>query len=259
MAMQDQAQQAAGQQLDALYPAPPDYYSLFTDANVERATSSSLATVLDDHELRFLVPPPPPSSGSYTMFGRTWQVNDRLPTLAEQQIPQLYPNGSIDRVAELKKLNHSVIFEFLELVDVLIKDPSQYDTQTDRLRDIFVNAHHLINEYRDHQAKETLKMMLRQQIDNKRQATEATLAKCEELKTTIESLKQEALDMETRLNPATEATEKSQDFDNEEEKGDHWSKDGNKIIPSVTLSTSLKARLYNTGMKNITASIQALT
>ncbi|KAI9500457.1 MED7 protein-domain-containing protein [Coemansia spiralis] len=247
MAMQDQAQQAAGQQLDALYPAPPDYYSLFTDANVERATSSSLATVLDDHELRFLVPPPPPSSGSYTMFGRTWQVNDPI------------PNGSIDRVAELKKLNHSVIFEFLELVDVLIKDPSQYDTQTDRLRDIFVNAHHLINEYRDHQAKETLKMMLRQQIDNKRQATEATLAKCEELKTTIESLKQEALDMETRLNPATEATEKSQDFDNEEEKGDHWSKDGNKIIPSVTLSTSLKARLYNTGMKNITASIQALT
>ncbi|KAJ2546289.1 Mediator of RNA polymerase II transcription subunit 7, partial [Coemansia sp. RSA 1933] len=188
--MQDQSQQ----QLDASYPAPPDYFSLFTDANIARAAHSDPADALDSPDLRFLVPPPPPSSGSYSIFGRSWQVNDRLPSLAEQNIPQLYPDGPIDRIAELKSLNHAAIFEFLDLVDILIKDPSQYSARTDRIRNIFVNAHHLINEYRDHQAKESLKLMLRRQIDNKRRAAEATRSKSALLKQSIHSLKQGALD-----------------------------------------------------------------
>ncbi|KAJ1898036.1 Mediator of RNA polymerase II transcription subunit 7 [Coemansia sp. IMI 209127] len=194
--MQDQSQQ----HLDASYPAPPDYFTLFTDANIARATGTDTADALDNPDLRFLVPPPPPTSGSYSTFGRTWQVNDRLPSLAEQNIPQLYPDGPIDRIAELKSLNHTAIFEFLDLVDVLIKDPSQYAARTDRIRNIFVNAHHLINEYRDHQAKESLKLMLLRQIDNKRLAAEATRTKCAHLRQVIASLKQDALGSKTSLN-----------------------------------------------------------
>ncbi|PIA14889.1 MED7-domain-containing protein, partial [Coemansia reversa NRRL 1564] len=168
------------QQLDAMYPSPPDYYNIFTNDNMKRAAGTAGNSVLEDSKLRFLLPPPPPKSGTYTIFGRMWQVQDRLPSLSEQNIPQLYPEGPIDRIAELKRLNRMVIFEFLDLIDVLVKDPSQYGARTERIRDVFVNIHHLINEYRQHQAKETLKLMMREQISSKRQATEYTLAKCED-------------------------------------------------------------------------------
>ncbi|KAJ2638832.1 Mediator of RNA polymerase II transcription subunit 7 [Coemansia sp. RSA 1694] len=197
--MPDQSQ-PGGQQLDASYPAPPDYFALFTDANVARLASTEASAALDDAELKFLVPPEPPASGSYAGFGRLWQVHDRLPTLEEQNIPQLYSEGPIDRITELKRLNHSILFEFLDLVEVLIKDPSQFSARTERIRDIFVNAHHLINEYRSHQAKETLKLMLQQQIEAKRTSSRATLEKCRELEVEVERLRQEAaaVEMDTR-------------------------------------------------------------
>ncbi|KAJ2487394.1 Mediator of RNA polymerase II transcription subunit 7 [Coemansia sp. RSA 2050] len=197
--MPDQSQ-SAGQQLDASYPAPPDYYAQFTDANMARLASTDIDAVLDDPELRLLVPPAPPVSGSYSGFGRLWQVQDRFPTLAEQNIPQLYSEGPIDRITELKRLNHSILFEFLDLVDVLIKDPSQFGARTERIRDILVNAHHLINEYRSHQAKETLKLMLQQQIDAKRESTRITLEKCKELEAEVERLRQEAAAVDIHTN-----------------------------------------------------------
>ncbi|KAJ1663110.1 Mediator of RNA polymerase II transcription subunit 7 [Coemansia sp. RSA 1813] len=233
------------QQLDASYPAPPDYFSLFTDANIARAASADTADVLDNSELRFLLPPPPPTSGSYSTFGRTWQVNDRLPSLAEQNIPQLYPDGPIDRIAELKNLNHTVIFEFLDLVDVLIKDPSQYAARTDRIRNIFVNAHHLINEYRDHQAKESLKLMMRRQIDSKRLATEATRAKCAHLRHTIKSLKQGALDSQVSLDVDGTRSHLPTLQDNKD------------ITKPPT--ESLQSRINSAGLENIAASLRSLT
>ncbi|KAJ2045948.1 Mediator of RNA polymerase II transcription subunit 7, partial [Coemansia sp. S2] len=121
----------------------------------------------------------------------------------------LYSEGPIDRITELKRLNHSILFEFLDLVDVLIKDPSQFGARTERIRDILVNAHHLINEYRSHQAKETLKLMLQQQIDAKRESTRATLEKCKELELEVERLRQEAatVDIHTRVPAEIGATQ----------------------------------------------------
>ncbi|KAJ2785008.1 Mediator of RNA polymerase II transcription subunit 7 [Coemansia interrupta] len=110
-------------QNDSSHPGPPEYFRLFTDHNIARLAAAP-QSALDDPDLKFLVPPPPPTTGTYSNFGRQWPVVDRLPTLAEQNIPQLYPEGPIDRIAELKKLNHSLLFEFLDLVNVLIKDPS---------------------------------------------------------------------------------------------------------------------------------------
>ncbi|KAJ1731060.1 Mediator of RNA polymerase II transcription subunit 7 [Coemansia biformis] len=198
--MQESAQQGGGQQLDASYPAPPDYYSLFTDANLGRLATADAGAALADPELKYLLPPPPPpADGTYAGFGRLWQVRGRLPGLSEQNIPQLYPEGPVDRIAELKRLNRSVVFEFLDLVDVLVKDPSQFSARTERIRDVFVNIHHLINEYREHQAKETLKLMLRQQIDSKRQAAESTRARCDELAQTVERLRLETASARAEL------------------------------------------------------------
>lgn len=210
------------EQLDTSYPVPPDYFSRFTDENLARLEEADEK----DGDLKFLIPPsPPPANDTYSAFGRTWQVNDRLPTLAEQNIPQLYPEGPIDRMVELKKLNHMIMFEFLDLVDVLIKEPSQFASRADRIRDIFVNIHHLINEYRGHQAKETLKLIMEQRIESKRTATKDTLAKCEELKQKIDELKQRS------------ASEPEVQLENKEAKGD----DDDPVVDTQEELTTLGA------------------
>ncbi|KAJ1949072.1 Mediator of RNA polymerase II transcription subunit 7 [Linderina macrospora] len=176
-----QQQQTGQQQLDAAFPAPPDYFHHFT--NPSQTTDNP-----------YLTPPPPLTTGEYSMFGRTWKVHEQLPTLSEQSATQLYPEGEIDRVVELQKLNHSAVFEFLEMVDILIKDPSQFGERSASIHNIFVNMHHLINEYRGNQAVETLKVLMGQQIEGKREAARSVREKCDELDKMIEKLKQDARD-----------------------------------------------------------------
>lgn len=85
----------------------------------------------------------------------------------------------VDKKAELKKLNRSILICFLELLDILIDNPSSpevspskyfqwmpkrrgdqlslslsFTQRNDKIKDInvlFINMHHLINEYRPHQ------------------------------------------------------------------------------------------------------------
>lgn len=81
--------------------------------------------------------------------------------LESQQIRRLYPQH-FDRKKELKKLNHSLLVNFLDLVDILINAPES-PRRTEKIDDLtvlFLHIHHLLNEYRPHQARETLRVML---------------------------------------------------------------------------------------------------
>lgn len=90
--------------------------------------------------------------------------------LESQQIRRLYPQH-FDRKKELKKLNHSLLVNFLDLIDILINAPesSRRTEKIDDLTLLFVHIHHLLNEYRPHQARETLRVILELQ---KRQRVE---------------------------------------------------------------------------------------
>ncbi|KAF9204420.1 Mediator of RNA polymerase II transcription subunit 7 [Haplosporangium sp. Z 27] len=175
-----------------------------------------------------LEPPPPIKRGAYWMFGRAWPVQDSLATLEEQGIEQLYPKGTIgndfigdqeqmiwvtglsgkktvinmrcvhldilDRVKELKKLNHSAVFNFLQLVHTLSTSPSEFAMKVDQIRVIFINMHHILNEYRPHQARETLKLMMEDQLRRKKKETAALKKTCADLRkklATLQILKQE--------------------------------------------------------------------
>lgn len=118
------------------------------------------------------------------------QINEVVRSLKEQNIEQLYPSpptspsaqpGSaqevgtewtLDRAVYLKKMAKSILLNFLELVGMLSVDPSQYAQKTNDLTTLFINCHHLINEYRPHQARETLIMMMEEQLARKRKEIE---------------------------------------------------------------------------------------
>lgn len=93
--------------------------------------------------------------------------------LREHGVTQLYPDTAND-IKELKKLNSSLVVNFLDLLDILIKCPAS-PLRAKKLEDIellFCNFHHLVNKFRPHQALETLIQMVKIQKDQKLQLVE---------------------------------------------------------------------------------------
>jgi mediator of RNA polymerase II transcription subunit 7 len=186
----------------------------------EAPTSNPALRLLDlPPELRFLQPPEPPSDGVYRSFGDKFdvsklsklsslnifeailtlvsaQLNEGLPSLTSQGISQLYtppttpsPSGSAsgpsshsDRALILKRLAKSLLLNFLELMGIMSINPEQYAEKIQDLRTLFINFHHLLNEYRPHQARESLILMMEEQLERARSETngiEAMKAKVE--------------------------------------------------------------------------------
>ena len=91
-------------------PLPPtQYINLFSEENLRRGRAPR--------------PPPPPSvSESYSMFGVPYSNEEMIRSLESQNIKRLIPIH-YDRRKELKKLNHSLFVNFLDLIDLLIQYP----------------------------------------------------------------------------------------------------------------------------------------
>ncbi|KAH3898683.1 related to Mediator of RNA polymerase II transcription subunit 7 [Saccharomycodes ludwigii] len=168
--------------ISSLYPPPPSFYKYFTKQNLEKlqhlaATESNnkdeKENILNnDPELQYLIPPPLPEDGRYRSFGNIWQLKDELPDLKQVGIPQLYKNNDTqdytDKIKQLKILVKSLLLNFLELTGLLSLDPSQYEKKLEHIRIILINIHHLLNEYRPHQTRESLIMLLEDQLAFKR-------------------------------------------------------------------------------------------
>lgn len=90
-------------------PLPPvQYINLYTDENVRRGRAPR---------------PPPPIHDSYSMFGNVFNADDTIiRPLEAQGIKRLYPQH-FDRRRELKKLNHSLLVNFLDMIDLLVQCP----------------------------------------------------------------------------------------------------------------------------------------
>jgi mediator of RNA polymerase II transcription subunit 7 len=102
--------------------------------------------------------------------------------LKEQGIEQLYPSppttdAGIDDSNRSQPLNHayyllkiskSLLLNFLEFTGILSVAPEQFESKLEDLRNLFINAHHLLNLYRPHQARESLILMMEEQLDRTR-------------------------------------------------------------------------------------------
>ncbi|KAJ5363492.1 Mediator of RNA polymerase II transcription subunit 7 [Penicillium cataractarum] len=147
-------------------------------------------------ELRFLVPPEIPT-GEYTVFGEPQTLSTTLPSLKDQGIEQLYPEPSseadralsqpaqpLNHAYYLLKISKSLLLNFLEFVGILSVSPEQFESKVEDLRNLFINAHHLLNLYRPHQARESLIMMMEEQLKRTREE----IKQMDKVKSDIESL-----------------------------------------------------------------------
>lgn len=127
------------------YPLPPTQY-------INNIDPENLPT-----------PPPPITEGFYHMFGQKISMDDAIiAPLEAHGTKRLYPKTEYDHKKELKKINASILVNFLDLIDVLVKCPDT-DKRIEKCNDLatlFINFHHLINELRPHQARETLRVWL---------------------------------------------------------------------------------------------------
>ncbi|KAI8327037.1 mediator complex, subunit Med7, partial [Blakeslea trispora] len=135
------------------WPDPPVYFKRYTTENLQllkqAETQDDQPTL--DFPISQLEPPLPPTD-DYSVFDQKWQIQDRLPTLEELQVKQLYPeNEAIDRVKELKKLNRSLMTQFIHLLDVLVEKPDEFGKHIENISHLFINMHHILNAYRPHQ------------------------------------------------------------------------------------------------------------
>ncbi|KAF2760297.1 MED7-domain-containing protein [Pseudovirgaria hyperparasitica] len=209
----------------ALFPPPPPFWKNFTTENltnlrqlkeaagIKSTAESSKQSELEatqllqlPSELRALVPPRPPTEGKFSVFGEVHNINEASPAFEEDEgYERLYPSieadaifsgsdGTIDRAKSLKQLAHSLIVKFVELLGVLSVDPEQWKDRIHQIHLMIVNMHQLINEYRPHQARESLITMMEDQLEKKRAEVEGIKRMGEKINRTLVNLGHEGLE-----------------------------------------------------------------
>ncbi|KAJ5112753.1 Mediator complex subunit Med7 [Penicillium argentinense] len=213
--MADASQQRT---VTAAFAPPPPLWKQFTRDNLDKLeqikkeastgfdeesasdkkwSPSELRALEVPPELRFLVPPEVPT-GDYSVFGELQSMSTALPSLKDQGIDQLYPEPAtetdqskdasqpsqpLNHAYYLLKISKSLLLNFLEFVGALAVSPEQFESKVNDLRNLFINAHHLLNLYRPHQARESLVMMMEEQL----QRSKDEIEQMDKVKAEIES------------------------------------------------------------------------
>ncbi len=172
--------------ISAAFPAPPPFYKSFTPSNLallsEIKQSNPAITNSDlPPDLRNLLPPPPPPPNKeYRTFGETHQNSAPLPVDA---IPKDPPNPH-----RLVQTTRQLLLAFLSLTHCLATDPDTWAPKWDVMRALFSEAHAIVNEYRPHQARETLIHMMEEQVERCRAETKACDEACEKVQEVLQTV-----------------------------------------------------------------------
>lgn len=204
------ADQPESNTLASTFPNPPTFWKDFTPdkiarveelraAHAQRNGGDPLTTRIPDlpEELLNLQPPLEPADGRWRVFGDQYMLDDKLPTLEEQGIanlPSAAPTESkdvphfFDRALELKRLAKSLLLNFLELSGTLSRNPSHAEAKVQDLRTLFINFHHILNEYRPHQARESAIAMMQEHLDRTRTETMAIRTQVDKARRVLDGL-----------------------------------------------------------------------
>ncbi|KAJ5501097.1 hypothetical protein N7527_012218 [Penicillium freii] len=198
--MADESQQRA---VNTAFAPPPPLWKHFTRENIDKVeqikaeaskkedgrsnknkqwSAAELRALELPSELRYLVPPDIPE-GQYSVFGELQTVHvynlaiitrtgnrTALPrTPRSQYRTELAALPPLNHAYYLLKISKSLLLNFLEFTGILSVSPEQFESKVEDLRNLFINAHHLLNLYRPHQARESLIMMMEEQLNHSRE------------------------------------------------------------------------------------------
>ncbi|KAI0634257.1 MED7 protein-domain-containing protein [Trametes polyzona] len=189
------------------FPSPPSHYTRYTSHNLkllallrERAGPDADLYALNQYEVlsdQTDVPDWPLAQlekprvdwileeGHYTVFGDTWFIKEKIPSLAELGGHQLYPTDpNVDRRPALRSILRSLLVTYSKLLDALLLPPptasSQIEAEWKRhLEWINILAQNIMaaaNDLRPVQARANLELMMRHQLEVRREETKAQLA-----------------------------------------------------------------------------------
>ncbi|KAI6241998.1 Mediator of RNA polymerase II transcription subunit 7 [Aphelenchoides fujianensis] len=129
-------------QIVSVFPDPPEFAHAFSAESLAKGEA----------------PKPPPIPRKFVVFGEETDLESRI---VQSLSEQLY-SSTANWKSELKKLNRSVVAAFLDLLEILIKSPDHPERleKLETIRLLFINMHHLINEYRPVQARDTLRHIM---------------------------------------------------------------------------------------------------
>eukprot|EP00877_Chromochloris_zofingiensis_P009548 jgi/Chrzof1/4847/Cz15g01130.t1 len=152
------------------YPEPPSFYKLYKDG----VTAGP--------------PPPPCVEEDLVVFGQQFSLNEPFtPPLQVSKLYKVKQDGSIDFKTELLKLNSALLFLFIELLAVLVQQPSQSPQLLTNVIGTLQNMNHLINLLRPIQARHTLEYMLQMQIKQKKDALQQLRQKTADIRRALMS------------------------------------------------------------------------
>uniref|UniRef100_A0A1I7ZBD4 Mediator of RNA polymerase II transcription subunit 7 n=1 Tax=Steinernema glaseri TaxID=37863 RepID=A0A1I7ZBD4_9BILA len=128
------------------FPKPSEYAKNYTTEAIKSG--------------RVLAPPPIPTQ--YEVFGENYDLEEDLVIPLKTLGIQAYSTTGLTWREEFKKMNASVIVNFLDLLQILINSPDspERNQKIEAIRLLFINMHHMVNEYRPVQARTTLSVML---------------------------------------------------------------------------------------------------
>jgi mediator of RNA polymerase II transcription subunit 7 len=175
-------------------------------------------------ELRYLVPPEPPADDEdFEVFGESTRAkgNSRFQQnmdfvsaklnnemiLPGWKYEQLYPaadepstepapasaSSNFDRQNYLFRFNRSIILTYIELLGIVALDPTSEhkDAKLKHILTMVTNMHALINEYRPHQARETLINIMQEQVERKKREIEGVQKMKERVRDVLEGFEKE--------------------------------------------------------------------
>ncbi|KAL8840755.1 MAG: hypothetical protein Q9170_001193 [Blastenia crenularia] len=171
--------------ISAAFPAPPPFYKSFTPANLASLASlqeSNPSLTANDlpSELRNLLPPAPPApKQQYRTFGETHEIS--APSTDDP--PKEPPNPH-----RLLQTTRQLLLTFLSLTHALATEPETWAPKWDEMRALFSEAHAIVNEYRPHQARETLIHMMEEQVERCKSETKACKEACARVRGVLEEV-----------------------------------------------------------------------